>query len=1100
MDNRLPLVNVTARILDQNGKPVPRARVTMRLTTNERFGGLIVPRETSQMTDANGKAVLRVFPNELGSEGSEYLVTINYVGDGCTPCGKVSGSTATPGGLRHFYVVVPNSDCNLFDITDLPPYEHRGSGQVIPAEVAGYASQAANAADRAQNIVETMGAIRKELEAVASNADSAKQAAQAAALEAEGHERRAKDTVDGINSLVQNFECSVIERTEDTANRLTKAATDCIKQAENTALLAIEARSGEALTELAIKGSDIQQGALAAIATNRENALLDIDHTRREALAELRDEAALFGEDFEALTERAESAAKRAGCSAAAAANSANKACLCAHQAEEHANRAEAAKVVAVESASAAKEAHACAHADAVCAQNAATAAHLDAGKAEAAATESERSAEMADCYAKKSCKCAEVSREAQEAVAEDKEYIEKAVPLVVAALEEKEERLAAIEKRQDEADSTLDALEEYAADYEKRMEEEIDRANNTLSVARGKNRSISIVLAKGIKAGGELELPVFYIVGRSMLRVSWGGMLMYEGIQYNEVGDPEDVSKKLAILIDIPEQSTVNIWIATPHVTGDLKEAEKKAGEIIDNLAETQGKVDAEIAKLDETLQEIANAGDVQVGRVQEEVKRAKAEADRAEEAFEKTGEVLTLTQGANLEASLKVKEGIPAGTVFDIPVNYVTGRAALRVFWGGMLMANKAQYQEVGEPHKTSRQIKTLIDIPKDAELEFWSVATGSANVDDLVADGEKLKDRLDELSGRVDEETRRVDEVGEAQIERAKQEADRAEAACNRTGEVLALTQGANIEGHLKTTEAIPAGSVIDIPVAYITGRAALRVFWGGFSMTRGEQYEEVGDANKISRQIKTLIDLPVGAALSFWSVSTGLPNAGELSEQAARLEEKLNSLDSKADDLSDAVDAELGKVSKDGQAIIDEAKSHADRAEEAFAKTGEVLKLTQGINTDATWIVKDNLKAGDLLPLPLTYIVGRAALRIFWGGFLMNCGVQYEEVGEAESISTQIKLLIDLPADAVLNAWSVSTCATSEELQEKLAQAVDLLARAEKALADANEAKDKALEAVAAIGTGSILTVPSMSDIDGRPDSFFIIDPDMEQANP
>ena len=68
MDNRLPLVNVTARILDQNGKPVPRARVTMRLTTNERFGGLIVPRETSQMTDANGKAVLRVFPNELGSD------------------------------------------------------------------------------------------------------------------------------------------------------------------------------------------------------------------------------------------------------------------------------------------------------------------------------------------------------------------------------------------------------------------------------------------------------------------------------------------------------------------------------------------------------------------------------------------------------------------------------------------------------------------------------------------------------------------------------------------------------------------------------------------------------------------------------------------------------------------------------------------------------------------------------------------------------------------------------------------------------------------------------------------------------------------------
>ena len=67
----LPTVNVTARVYDQNGKAVHGAVITMRLTTVERYSGYIVPREARAETAATGKAVLAVWPNEVGTESSE---------------------------------------------------------------------------------------------------------------------------------------------------------------------------------------------------------------------------------------------------------------------------------------------------------------------------------------------------------------------------------------------------------------------------------------------------------------------------------------------------------------------------------------------------------------------------------------------------------------------------------------------------------------------------------------------------------------------------------------------------------------------------------------------------------------------------------------------------------------------------------------------------------------------------------------------------------------------------------------------------------------------------------------------------------------------
>lgn len=328
----LPMVNVTARIHDQNGEPVAGARITMRLSADEKYCGLIVPRETTQATNANGTAVLRVWPNELGTEGSEYIVSISYGGACANPCGR-SGSGS--GVNRRFRVVVPNADCDLFDIMDLPPYEQRGSGQVITTEVAAYAANASKWADSAWDAVTAAEALQSRFQANADLAQAAKTAAQASAAKAQDHEQRMGRLIEDADAKISHFEAAVVTKTEQTSNQLITTATNAVRQAQNISLQAIENQTGEALQNIGSRTSQMQQAAVAAINNASSNALANIDAAGTKALRDLREEAELFGEDFEALTERAESAAKRAGCAAAAADKAADRACKCADRAEK---------------------------------------------------------------------------------------------------------------------------------------------------------------------------------------------------------------------------------------------------------------------------------------------------------------------------------------------------------------------------------------------------------------------------------------------------------------------------------------------------------------------------------------------------------------------------------------------------------------------------------------------------------------------------------------------------------------------------------------------------------------------------------------------
>jgi len=93
----IPTVAVTIRYQDTRGQGVEGATVKAVLTSAERYQGLDVPGQADGLTNAVGKAVLQLFPNELGSEGSSYSLTV----------------TDPLGGSFIRFVAIPNSPCDV---------------------------------------------------------------------------------------------------------------------------------------------------------------------------------------------------------------------------------------------------------------------------------------------------------------------------------------------------------------------------------------------------------------------------------------------------------------------------------------------------------------------------------------------------------------------------------------------------------------------------------------------------------------------------------------------------------------------------------------------------------------------------------------------------------------------------------------------------------------------------------------------------------------------------------------------------------------------------------------------------------------------------
>jgi len=129
----IPTVPVTVNFADQNGHPIVGGKVSATLTRDELYNGFIVPNQLTTVSDAAGVAVLDLFPNQLGSQSSQYIFKLSQ------PGGKTLSVTGT----------VPNAACTLQSIATLPAAPAAPIGQqAVDTAIAamGAASNSATAA------------------------------------------------------------------------------------------------------------------------------------------------------------------------------------------------------------------------------------------------------------------------------------------------------------------------------------------------------------------------------------------------------------------------------------------------------------------------------------------------------------------------------------------------------------------------------------------------------------------------------------------------------------------------------------------------------------------------------------------------------------------------------------------------------------------------------------------------------------------------------------------------------------------------------------------------------------------------------------------
>ena len=356
--SNLPTVNVTARVYDQSGKPIHKAVVTMRLTTVERYSGYIVPREVRAETDAAGKAVLAVWPNELGTESSEYRVHIKYPHNGCESSCFNGGSGSVSG-----YAVVRTMAAICRTSWNCPLMSSAARGRSSRPKSPCMRGQASAARDAAQSHAQSAQASIGQVNAAAEKAEAAKTSAQIAAELATAKAGEAGELVQRANERIVYFESEVTQRVETETNRLTTAATTVITESRNDALNQIEQRTTQSIMEVTSNAATLKADAVEAVTRAEARAVDALDKGVEDGLRQFHEEGELFKEDFEQLTERAESAAKKAGCASLSAQSHANRACECAKAAELAAETSEAVQASVLEAARAAEISKTCAEA-----------------------------------------------------------------------------------------------------------------------------------------------------------------------------------------------------------------------------------------------------------------------------------------------------------------------------------------------------------------------------------------------------------------------------------------------------------------------------------------------------------------------------------------------------------------------------------------------------------------------------------------------------------------------------------------------------------------------------------------------------------------
>ena len=283
------------------------------------------------------------------------------------------------------------------------------------------------------------------------------------------------------------------------------------------------------------------------------------------------------------------------------------------------------------------------------------------------------------------------------------------------------------------------------AEDEADRAKAEADRAAQAAQTAELDAGALNVdatwTLGNAVAPGENIILPVIYWPGRAMLHLSYDGVELYRGAQYEETGEKDTLSSIVKALIPIPAGTVMHAWVIASNVARHVEEAEERA------------KAEAD--------------------RAEREADRAKSEADRAADA------VILGTQAENLEAVWTLDADIPASGTLALPLSYFAGRNMLHLSYDGVELYRGPQYEEIGERDELSSSVRMLIPLSRGTVMHAWAVASNVArNVEEAEERARAEADRAKQEANRAHDEAERAEKAANS----AENEADRAETARN------------------------------------------------------------------------------------------------------------------------------------------------------------------------------------------------------------------------------------------------------------------------------------------------------------------------------
>jgi hypothetical protein len=129
-------VTVSIAVSQITGVALPAGRVRFELTAADIDGAIVAPASTNVVLDASGNATAALWPNALGTQSTQYRVTISN-----------SSGELQYNGLA----TIPNANCNLHDVLNVPApgaITSLAAGFVTVTPPAGYVSTNQQAMDQ----------------------------------------------------------------------------------------------------------------------------------------------------------------------------------------------------------------------------------------------------------------------------------------------------------------------------------------------------------------------------------------------------------------------------------------------------------------------------------------------------------------------------------------------------------------------------------------------------------------------------------------------------------------------------------------------------------------------------------------------------------------------------------------------------------------------------------------------------------------------------------------------------------------------------------------------------------------------------------------